>query len=158
MTTVSRSKGPFALDTNVLIYAHQSQGDDREVRAERIVALAAKTGRCVLALQTIGEFFHAATRKKLLSTTRAHQLALDYLALFATVRADQTDVARALDAATTGSHSYWDALLLATLSREGCTMLLSEDMTDGATFDGMPINNPFAAPFLDDDIQAILAN
>ncbi len=44
-----------------------------------------------------------------------------------------------------GRLSYWDALMLASAAEAGCTVMLSEDMQDGAILFGLEIVNPFAA-------------
>jgi predicted nucleic acid-binding protein len=69
------------------------------------------------------------------------------------------DEARAaLAEAAAGRFSYWDALLLATLGRAGCSVLLSEDMADGARLAGVTVRDPFAADTLPDEIEALLAS
>ena len=40
--------------------------------------------------------------------------------------------------------SYWDAAILAAAQQSGCTLLLSEDMTDGETYGSVTVRNPFA--------------
>jgi predicted nucleic acid-binding protein len=51
----------------------------------------------------------------------------------------------ALADAAAGRASYWDALLVATAAEAGCTIILTEDMSDGAILGGLRIHNPFAA-------------
>ena len=63
----------------------------------------------------------------------------------------------ALAEAAAGRCSYWDALLLATLGRAGCSVLLSEDMADGTTLAGVTIRNPFAESALPAEIGTLLA-
>jgi predicted nucleic acid-binding protein len=62
-----------------------------------------------------------------------------------------------LNEAAAGRFSYWDALLLATLGRAGCSVLLSEDMADGATLAGVTTRNPSAESALPAEIGALLA-
>jgi predicted nucleic acid-binding protein len=47
-----------------------------------------------------------------------------------------------------GQASYWDALLVATAAEVGCTAILTEDLADGSTVQGVRIMDPFsdAAP------------
>ena len=52
--------------------------------------------------------------------------------------------AAALDLVTARQLSWFDALIIATSRRAGATALLTEDMHDGADFDGLRIINPFA--------------
>ena len=50
----------------------------------------------------------------------------------------------------------FDALLLATAREAGCTVLLSEDMQDGAEFDGVVVRNPLRGDGLPRDLVPLL--
>jgi hypothetical protein len=39
--------------------------------------------------------------------------------------------------------SWWDALIVAAARRQGCSHLLSEDLADGAEYDGVTVLDPF---------------
>jgi predicted nucleic acid-binding protein len=39
--------------------------------------------------------------------------------------------------------NFWDALILATASREGCTILYSEDFQHGRAYGTVKVVNPF---------------
>ena len=41
------------------------------------------------------------------------------------------------------SLSFWDALIVAAAQSAGCERLLSEDFTDGETYGGVEVVNPF---------------
>jgi predicted nucleic acid-binding protein len=47
-------------------------------------------------------------------------------------------------------------LLLATARQAGCSIVLSEDMHEGARLDGMVVRNPFADRALVDDLRPLL--
>jgi predicted nucleic acid-binding protein len=40
--------------------------------------------------------------------------------------------------------SWWDSLVVAAAQVQGCAILLSEDLQDGATFAGVTVRNPFS--------------
>jgi hypothetical protein len=40
--------------------------------------------------------------------------------------------------------SWWDSLVVAAARVQGCAILLSEDLQDGASFAGVTVRNPFA--------------
>jgi hypothetical protein len=40
--------------------------------------------------------------------------------------------------------SFWDALILRAARAGGCSTVLSEELNDGQTFDGVRVENPFA--------------
>ena len=67
------------------------------------------------------------------------------------------DARTALGEAAAGRFSYWDALLLATLDRVGCAVVLSEDMGDGAVLGGVTVRDPLAGDGLPDDLRALLS-
>jgi predicted nucleic acid-binding protein len=146
----------FGLDTNVLVYAVDRDAGEKSDRAETIVRRAARTRRCVLSLQNVGEFYNAVTRKRLAPAADAARLAARYMQLFALVEARADDARQALAEAAAGRYSYWDALLLATVSRAGCSVVLSEDMQDGARFGPLTIRDPFAGDDTPDDVAALL--
>jgi len=70
--------------------------------------------------------------------------AADRLELFPTVTASPAALRAALAEATAGRASYWDALLVATAAEAGCTIVLTEDMSDGSILSGVRVHNPFA--------------
>jgi predicted nucleic acid-binding protein len=138
------------------VYTVDSQDANLCRRAQDIVRLAAESDRCVIALQTVGEFYAAVTRRGLQSRDAAAQQARDWVRLFPVVEPRMVDAEDALAAAAVGRLSYWDGLLVATLRRAGCTALLTEDMQDGAVHDGVTIRNPFAGERLPAEIEALL--
>ena len=148
----------FGLDTNVLIYAVEAGGGAKARQAEAMVRQAVATRRCVLAIQNIGKFYAACVRKRHAAPAAAAARAADLANLFTTVAAGIDEVRLALAEAAGGRFSYWDALLLATLGRAGCTVLLSEDMADGAQLGGITVRNPFVDGAPQTDIEALLAS
>jgi hypothetical protein len=43
----------------------------------------------------------------------------------------------------TQPHQLWDALIVQAAKRAGCDEILTEDLTDGQTIEGIRIRNPF---------------
>jgi predicted nucleic acid-binding protein len=148
----------FGLDSNILVYAIDATAGERQRRAAEIVRLAAATNRCRLALQNLGEFYHVATRKGHLAPAAAAVRALGLMRAFRHRLVEPTAAAveLALNAAAAGQLSYWDAHLLATLGQVGVSVLLSEDMQDGAVFAGVTVRNPLAGTGLPADLAALL--
>ena len=134
----------FTLDTNLLVYSIDSAAGVRHRLAREIVDRAVESN-CWLTLQALGEFYVAVTRKGVTPRAEAAAQAADWLELFPTVAASAAAVRVALAAAAVGRASYWDALLVATAAEAGCTVVLTEDMSDGSVLNGLRIYNPFAA-------------
>ena len=130
-------------DSNILVYAAQA-GDPRQEAALELLQLATG-GRCVLTLQALGEFFFAATRKRLATRPEAAAQVRRWMAVFPSpIAASATAVVTAMDAAAGGRFSYWDALLLATAAEAGCAAAISEDMAEGAALGSIRVVPAFA--------------
>jgi predicted nucleic acid-binding protein len=134
----------FTIDTNILIYSVDSAAGIRHKLAVEIVDRAAELD-CWITLQAISEFYAAVTRKGIVPPTDAAALANDWLEIFPSVAASKAAVYTALADAAAGRAAYWDALLVATAGEAGCTVILSEDLADGAKLGKVRIQNPFAA-------------
>jgi predicted nucleic acid-binding protein len=85
----------------------------------------------------------AANRKRLVDRAEAAAGAADDMSLFGIVEPVSMDARPALTAAAAGIHACWDALLLATLGRARCSIVLSQDMQDGVTLEGVTLRHPF---------------
>jgi len=98
-----------------------------------------------LSAQVLQEFYAQATRP-----TRSNQLSRDQAASLVRafsrfpVQAITTDqVFAAIASSQRYQLSYWDAAIVEAARILSCTELLSEDMNDGQSFDGLAVVNPF---------------
>lgn len=132
----------ITLDSNILIYAADSQGGSRHVDAVALMRRAFRAD-CILTLQSLGEFFHATTRKGKLSAAGAQAFIDDWRAVLPVHAADSDALTEANNAVRRHTMSFWDAMLWAAAQRAGCRLLLSEDLHDGQTMGGMTFVNPF---------------
>ena len=98
-----------------------------------------------LALQVVGEFQNVASRKLKAERAATARYALELFEGFETFPASWSAACTALNEMAAGGLSYWDALMLASAAETGCTVMLSEDMQDGAPLLALEIVNPFAA-------------
>jgi predicted nucleic acid-binding protein len=145
----------YTLDTSILIYAMDRTAGVKHVRAADIVDRSVECA-CVLTLQALAEFVFAVTRKKLVPRRAAVAQARDWLAAFQVVAADTRALEAAYAAVLTDRFGLLDALLLATARSAGCTIALSEGMTDGAGLDGIMVHNPLTGDALPDDLRPLL--
>ena len=137
-------RGRFSLDTNILVYAVDRDGDERHDRSRILLGRAARCD-CVLTVQALAEFFHATTRKSLLPFTGASGFVRDWLEVFHVVSAGAETIVEAMDAVEEHRLSFWDAMLWATARQSGCSAILTEDMQDGRRLGGVEFINPFTA-------------
>jgi predicted nucleic acid-binding protein len=145
----------FTLDTNVLVYALDSKAGARHRTASHIISRAVLLD-CVLTLQAVSEFFSVATRKTIVPRRDAAAQAIDWMEMFQVVPASASAVRTALAEAVRRRTSYWDALLIATAAEAGCSAVLTEDLSDGATLFGVRVVHPFAGEVLSDNAQRLL--
>jgi predicted nucleic acid-binding protein len=143
MRRMSADSERFTLDTNLLVYSVDRTAGTRHELAVEIVDRATERD-CSLTLQALSEFYAVVTRKGVVEPADAAAQAEDWLEAFRCCAASGTAVRTALGNAAAGRASYWDALLVATAEEAGCTIVLSEDMADGADLGGARIHNPFA--------------
>jgi predicted nucleic acid-binding protein len=111
---------------------------------------------CWLTLQSISEFYAAVTGKRIVPEATAAAQAADWLDLFPCAAATPNAVRAALQLASQRPLSYWDALLIATAAEAGCSIILTEDMADGAVIGGVRVYNPFAGDGLTDLTRQLL--
>jgi predicted nucleic acid-binding protein len=146
----------FSLDTNVLVYFYDARDPLKQAAAQHLIAAAAARD-CLLGLQAVGEFFSVVTRKGILSRADGSREVLNHLATFQTFAASSDAHRVAAREAAAGRFSYWDAVLLRSADEAGCTVILSEDMQDGARLGGITVRNPFGAKGLSAAATAALA-
>jgi predicted nucleic acid-binding protein len=131
------------VDSNILIYAHDSDaGAKRSRAAEKLTELwSSGVGR--LSVQVLQEFFVNVTKK--LATPVARSTAREIVSNYAVwVREPTTPntVTRAIDIAQLAQISFWDALIVASAEQSYATHILSEDLNEGHIIIGIQIVNP----------------
>lgn len=131
-----------AFDTNILFYAIDNRDPAKHRAARGLLANADPFGSVIL-LQTLGELLHSVARKRPTLLVAARDIAEQLTTAFPFVEATLVDFNAALAAQQTHGLSFWDAMLWATAKRNGCTLLLTEDLQDGRTLEGVTFVNPF---------------
>lgn len=130
------------LDTNVVVYAY-----DRDEPAKREVArgiLDDRSEPLVVSTQVLAEFYWVATRRltRPLSEAEAAEV-VRALAELTVIGADAELIRSGIALARERQMASWDALIVRAAQVGGCDRLLSEDLQDGAGFDGVRVQNPF---------------
>jgi predicted nucleic acid-binding protein len=140
-----------ALDTNILVYAEGLNGPEKR---QAVVDLLQKLPQDLLVTpaQTLGELFNVLVKKARRSPAEARTAILSWHDSFEVVETSAKVIIAATDLASRHQLSIWDAVVLAAAADAGCRLLLSEDMQDGFTWNGVTVANPFATtlhPLLD---------
>ncbi len=132
------------VDTNVLVYAHDtSQGAKHDAARDLVLRLwADRTG--ALSTQVLQEFYVVATHR--LDPPMPPTEARELVALYAAWSLVVIDAELILDATIREQRdvlSFWDALIVEAARRAGADRLLTEDLQDERDFDGTVVENPF---------------
>jgi predicted nucleic acid-binding protein len=129
------------LDTNVFVYAFDQADAAKQQRAQKVLAT---TPGIVVSPQVMNEFYVVTTRK-LATPLPAAQAAsvVRSMGQLDCVPIDTDLVDSALRIGPRCQLSHWDALMVAAALRRNCRRLLTEDLADGSTIDGVLIENPF---------------
>jgi predicted nucleic acid-binding protein len=130
------------VDTNIFVYADDRSARTKRVRARRVLSELIRAKRVVVSTQVMQEYFAAAIKKLGLSPERA-RIRVERLNRLDVVLIRPELILGAIDLCRLHGLSFWDALVVRSASAAGCGRLLSEDLQDGQTIDGVRIENPF---------------
>ena len=131
-------------DTNVLVYTDDHDAPGKQAKALELVERARLGGWGAVSTQVLQEYFVAATVKLRLRPEIARRK-VELFGRLDLVLIDLPDILAAIDLVRLHFIGFWDALILRAAHRAGCTVLLTEDLQHGASFDGIEIHNPFRA-------------
>jgi predicted nucleic acid-binding protein len=141
---MSDAKSLQFVDTNILIYAHDSSaGAKQRIAGELLTSLWSESIGCV-SVQVLQEFFVNATRRigNPLKPEAAAQLISDYASWRVHVPGAQ-DLLDAIQRHLAHRISFWDAMIITSASALDCEILWSEDLNHGQRFDSLVVRNPF---------------
>lgn len=134
--------GPCFVDANVFVYAQDRRGAHKHRRAEAWLEelWRAQLGRT--STQALSEFYAVATRKLKVAPEIAWGEAERYFA-WNPLAVDEALLRRARDLERRFRLSWWDAMIVGAAQLQGCVLLLTEDLQDGAALGGVTVRSPF---------------
>jgi len=134
----------IALDTNILAYAEGVNGAAAKKAALELIRKLPDT-ETFLPVQVLGELFRVLVRKTRYSPREARDAILGWQDTFALIETSSSVLNAAADLAADHGLSIWDAVILSAAAAAGCRLLLSEDLHEGFTWNGVTVTNPFVA-------------
>ena len=139
------TEGKVFLDTNILVYAHDTSAGTKHDLARGIVAHQWTHRRGVLSTQVLQEFFVSVTRRlpKPMDTATAQKVVADLLNWEVVVN-DGNSILGAVELLKRFKYSFWDSLIVHAALQAGAEVLMSEDLSTGQNIQGMTIENPFS--------------
>ena len=130
------------VDTNVLLYAASTDPTEAGKRTEARRVLS--DGAFAFSVQVAQEFFVNATRKLTPALSSADALAfLKGINPATVVAIDYELFEEAIKIQQRFQISYWDAAIVGAAKRLNCGILYSEDLSEGQSYDGVRVVNPF---------------
>ena len=150
--------GPYFVDANIFIYAHDPRDAFKQVRAADWVARLWQERQGRISIQVLSEYYVVATRK--LRPRVAPDRAWDHVRTLMAWRPYPIDEAvfnRAREIEQRYRLSWWDSLVVGAAQLQDCTILLTEDLQDGAVFGGVTVSNPFALSVQDSAAVYVVA-
>jgi predicted nucleic acid-binding protein len=134
------------VDTNVFVYLFDADEPAKQQRAREVVSELMRSGALVLSSQVLSELYVTVTRKLAypLEPTSALQALAD-LGVFPVVAIDAALVRRAAARSVAEQVAYWDALILEAAVEAGAATVYSEELQHGRGYQGVTVQDPFAA-------------
>lgn len=140
---------PVFVDTNIIVYRHDSGEPVKQARAHEWLAFLAGERRARISFQVLQELHATLTRKlhPAFSTQEAREIVRD-LAVWEPAEVSFEILERGWLVERRYSISWWDALIVAAAQSCGCGALLSENLRHGQEYGDVRVVNPFADPEL----------
>ncbi|MDE3077580.1 MAG: PIN domain-containing protein, partial [Chloroflexota bacterium] len=132
-------------DTNVIAYAYDKSAPAKQASARRLLGKLWTSGNGRVSVQVLQELYVTLTRKAAFAMPVAD--ARDVVRNLATWRhftPGAPAVVQAIDEAQRLNVSFWDAMLIVAANDLGCSVLWSEDFSDGQQYGSVTVRNPFA--------------
>ena len=133
------------LDTNILVYAYDKHEPNKQRKAQKLLIEGIAQENLFLSVQVLGEFSNVITRHipRPMTPDEAQEIIM-MLSILPIQEIDLTIVDRAIDTHKLYQIYCWDALIISAAERARCTMILSEDLSDGQIYHDISVNNPFS--------------
>ena len=135
---------PVFVDTNVLVYARDAGDAAKQARAAAWLEILWREQAGRTSTQVLSEYYVTLTRKMDPGVSSAE--AWDDVSALFTWRPQAIDEAvmrRGREIEQRHRLSWWDSLIVAAASAQGCALLLSEDFQDNGVYAGVTVRSPF---------------
>ncbi len=133
----------YFVDTNILMYAHDTSAGDKHERAKALVEELWRDRAGVVSTQVLQELAVNLRRKagNPLDAKATRDIVADYLTWQVVVNGGDS-ILEALELETRHQISFWDALVIQAAQSSGTRVLYSEDLSDGQLYGPVRVINP----------------
>ena len=135
---------PCFVDTNVFLYARDYGDALKQKRANEWLFHLWREELGRTSIQVLSEFYVNVTRKLAVPVVPAdawHEV--QALLAWRPHPVDAALLARAREVEQQWRLSWWDSMVVAAAQLQGCGILLTEDLHDGAVYGGVTVRSPF---------------
>jgi len=132
------------VDNNVLVFVREAREPRKQARATAWLEFLWRQQSGRTSTQVLSEYYVTLTRK--LEPRVPSVEAWDDASAFLAWRPQPIDEAvmqRGREIEQRYRLVWWDSLIVAAAQLQGCALLLSEDLQDGADYGGVTVRNPF---------------
>lgn len=139
-------RGKFFLDTNIFVYSFDNDAPQKQQSARQLIKTALSSQQGIISSQVVQEFLNVAQRKfvKPMSFAEARIYLNTVLRPLCQHFPSLSFYEKALLLREETGYSFYDSLIVSAAIESGCKIVVSEDMQDGRTVQGVTIFNPFA--------------
>jgi predicted nucleic acid-binding protein len=130
------------VDTNILIYAHDGGAGAKHEAAVQLLTRLFEESSGALSVQVLSEFYAAATKKLDMKNQEAEEVIRD-LGGWTIHRPSHADLLKACALHRRYKIAWWDALIVMSATELACSVLWTEDLSDGQRYAGVRVQNPF---------------
>jgi predicted nucleic acid-binding protein len=134
----------YFVDTNILMYAHDTAAGEEHARAKALVEDLWQNRSGVVSTQVLQELAVNLRRKakRPLDARATRDVVSDYLAWQVVVNGGDS-ILEVLELEARYQISFWDALVIQAAQTAGADVLYSEDLSDGQRYGSVKVENPF---------------
>ena len=134
----------YFLDTNILVYANDKTEKNKQQISEELILNGIKSNNIAISAQVLSEFWVVITKK--IKKPLDYEDALRQIELFRIMDICEIDYDLVISAIKIQKQyilSYWDSLIISAAASKKCSVVYSEDMSDGHNYHGVKVINPF---------------
>jgi predicted nucleic acid-binding protein len=135
------------VDTNILVYAYdRGSGKKQKLAKDLITSLWESREGCV-SIQVLQELYVTMTRKArtpLLPDAASQIIAA--LSEWPHHVPTAGDILEAVGIQQRYDISFWDAMIVNSACKTGCSILWTEDLNNGQVYESVAVRNPFSIP------------
>lgn len=138
-------EGRQFVDTNILVYAYDKGDGKRQKLAKDLIVSLWESRKGCVSIQVLQELYITMTRKA--TTPLLPEVASQIIAALAEWLhhiPNTDDILEAISIQQRYAISFWDAMIVNSACKMGCSILWTEDLNDGQVYGSTTVRNPFS--------------